>query len=74
MLGWILLAIGVVGFSYAGWKDLKTTEFEDWLPYSIIIAALVVRASFSFILGDFAVITNSVILGLIFLGFGYLLR
>ncbi len=73
MLGWLLLAIGVVGFSCAGWKDLKTTEFEDWLPYSIIIAALAVRGVFSLVLGDFAIITDSILYGLIFLGFGYLL-
>jgi Flp pilus assembly protein protease CpaA len=73
MLGWILLAIGVVGFGYAGWKDLRTTEFEDWLPYCIIIAALAVRGAYTLISGDFTVITNSVFFGLIFLGFGYLL-
>ncbi len=73
MLGWILLIIGVIGFSYAGWKDIKTTEFEDWLPYSIIIAALAVRGVFSFILSDFTIITSSVLYGLLFLGFGYIL-
>jgi Flp pilus assembly protein protease CpaA len=77
MLGWILLAIGVGGFGLAAYWDLRTTEFPDWLPYSIIVAALVVRGAFSFITGDFSLITNSFIFGLIFLGFGmtlYLLK
>jgi Flp pilus assembly protein protease CpaA len=73
MLGWILLAIGVAGFGYCGWKDLKTTEFEDWVPYCIIIAALIARGAYSFLTGDFSAITNSVLFGLVFLGFGYLL-
>ncbi|UCD03248.1 MAG: prepilin peptidase [Candidatus Aenigmatarchaeota archaeon] len=73
MLGWILLAIGVVGFGYAGYKDLKTTEFEDWLPYSIIIAALAVRGVSAFLLNDFTIIMDSVFYGLLFLGLGYML-
>ncbi|MBN1897005.1 MAG: hypothetical protein JW789_04795 [Candidatus Aenigmarchaeota archaeon] len=73
MLGWILLAIGIAGFGYGGWKDLKTTEFHDWLPYSMIIAALAVRGIFSYITGDLSIITGSVFYGLLFLGFGYLL-
>ncbi len=73
MLGWILLAIGVVGFGYCGYKDLKTTEFEDWMPYCIIIAALVARGAYAFLMSDFSAITNSVLFGLVFLGFGYLL-
>lgn len=73
MLGWILLLIGIGGFGLGAYWDLRTTEFPDWLPYSIIVAALIVRGAFSFILGDFSVIINSVIFGLGFLGFGYLL-
>lgn len=73
MLGWILLVIGIAGFGYGGYKDLKTTEFEDWLPYSMIIAALAVRGVFSYMTGDFSIITGSVFYGLLFLGFGYAL-
>ena len=32
MLGWLLLAGGAVGLGAAGYLDLKTTEFPDWLP------------------------------------------
>ncbi|MCK4496718.1 MAG: prepilin peptidase [Candidatus Aenigmarchaeota archaeon] len=70
MFEWILLAIGVVGFAMAGYLDLKTTEFPDWLPYSMIVLALLVRSVYSFTIGDFTPILNSVIVGLVFLGFG----
>ncbi len=73
MFEWILLAIGVVGFGLAGYWDLKTTEFPDWLPYSMIISALIVRGLFAFILNDFSIIIDSIFVGLGFLGFGLLL-
>ena len=69
----ILLAIGIAGFGLAGYLDLKTTEFPDWLPYSIILAALITRSLFAFFTNDFSIITNSLIFGLGFLGFGLLL-
>lgn len=73
MLGLILLIIGVAGFSLGAYWDIKTTEFPDWLPYSMIILALVVRGAFAFISGDFSIITNSIMIGALFLGFGLLL-
>ncbi len=73
MIGWILLAIGAAGFGLGAYWDLRTTEFPDWLPYSIIVAALSVRGAFSLLTGDFSLITNSVMYGLLFLGFGLLL-
>ena len=73
MYQWILLAIGVAGFGLAAYWDLKTTEFPDWLPYTMIILALLVRGGASFFLQDWAILTQSVIIGLAFLGFGLLL-
>ncbi len=73
MFEWILFAIGFVGFSLAGYWDLKTTEFPDWLPYSMIILALLVRGVYSFITKDFSIMTNSIFFGLIFLAFGLVL-
>jgi len=70
---WILLAIGTAGFGLGAYWDLKTTEFPDWLPYSIIIAAVGVRAVFSYLLGDWWILFSSVIVGLLFLGFGLIL-
>jgi Flp pilus assembly protein protease CpaA len=70
---WILLAVGTVGFGLGAYWDLKTTEFPDWLPYSIILAALAVRGVFSYLLGDWWILFSSVIMGLLFLGFGLIL-
>ena len=73
MLGWLLLSIGIAGFGLGAYWDLKTTEFPDWLPYSMIVLALAVRGGFSLISGDFSLIVNSVIFGLGFLCFGLIL-
>lgn len=70
MFEWVLLAIGVVGFGLGGYWDLKTTEFPDWLPYSMIVLALVVRGVYSFATGDFTPLINSVMIGVVFLAFG----
>jgi Flp pilus assembly protein protease CpaA len=73
MLGWVLLLVGIAGFGYAAYLDLKTTEFPDLLPYSLIISAIVIRAVFATITGNYNLITNSIIIGIIFLGFGFIL-
>ncbi|MCJ7816882.1 MAG: hypothetical protein MUP55_03405 [Candidatus Aenigmarchaeota archaeon] len=70
---WILLAVGTAGFGLGAYWDLKTTEFPDWLPYSIIIAAVGVRAVFSYLLGEWWILFSSLIVGLLFLGFGLIL-
>lgn len=70
---WILLAIGTAGFGLGAYWDLRTTEFPDWLPYCIIISVIGVRGAFSYILGDWWILFSSVIVGLLFLGFGLLL-
>lgn len=73
LLGFVLLAIGVVGFGLAGYWDLRYTEFPDWLPYSIIVLALVVRGVFAFLENDLWIIGNSLIVGAVFLGLGLIL-
>jgi len=73
MLELILLAIGLVGFGVTGYLDLKTTEFPDWMPYSIIASALVVRGIYAFLLSDFSIIMNSIVIGVVFLGIGLLM-
>jgi hypothetical protein len=66
----ILLGISVVGFGLAGYWDLRTTEFPDWLPYAMIALALGTRGAFSLFTGDFSLITGSVLFGTGFLAFG----
>lgn len=73
MLGLVLLAIGVVGFGLGGYLDLRSTEFPDWLPYSMIILALASRGIYSYFVNDFSFLINSVFAGTGFLVFGLLL-
>lgn len=72
MLGLLLLAVGIVGFGLAAYWDVKTTEFPDWLPYSMIGSALGIRLIFAFMEGNFSIITDSVFTGLGFLALGLL--
>jgi Flp pilus assembly protein protease CpaA len=69
----ILLGVAVGGFGLAAYWDIRTTEFPDWLPYVMIALALGTRGVFSFLLGDYSYIMNSLIIGAAFLGFGLLL-
>jgi hypothetical protein len=73
MLEYILLVIGIAGLGLGGYWDLKYTEFPDWLPYSIISLALIVRAVFAFLLNDAWIFLSALIVGAVFLGFGLLL-
>ena len=73
MLFFIILAIGLAGFGYAAYLDLKTTEFPDWIPYAIILTSVASRAIFSFAINDYSFLINTLATGLLFLGFGLLL-
>ncbi len=70
---WILLTIGTAGFGLGAYWDIKTTEFPDWLPYSMIISAVGVRAIFSYLMNDFWILGSSLIVGTLFMVFGLLL-
>ncbi|MBN2042502.1 MAG: prepilin peptidase [Candidatus Aenigmarchaeota archaeon] len=71
MLWIVSLIIGLAGFAAGSYWDLKYTEFPDWLPYSIIIAGVAARGLFAYIYSDIWILANSLIIGLIFLGLGY---
>ncbi len=73
MLFWVLLAISVLGFGYAAYMDIKTTEFPDWLPYVIIASAVATRGVFAVLYSDWWILISSVLIGMIFLGSGLLL-
>lgn len=72
MLEFILLAIGLAGLGAAGYYDLRYTEFNDWIAYGTIISALFVKAVFSLVTGDITIITDSLLVGMLFLGLGSL--
>lgn len=67
-----LLLLGSTGFLFfmAAYWDIRTTEFPDWLPYSIIIVSLGLRGVMSFLSGEWSYILNSALIGVLFLGFG----
>ncbi len=73
MLGIALLAIGIAGFGLAAYWDLRYTEFPDWLPYSIIILAIAARGLFSFLLADWWILLDSILVGTTFLAIGLLM-
>ena len=61
-----LFIFALAGFSLAGYLDLKTTEFYDWIPYSIIIVSLAISSMLFFSMGNFSYLANSLISGCIF--------
>ena len=71
MFEWILLAIGVVGFGLASYWDVKTTEFPDWLPYVMIVLALIIKGVHSFMDWDIWIILSSAMAGCGLLALGY---
>ncbi|MBI3413196.1 MAG: hypothetical protein HY051_03895 [Candidatus Aenigmarchaeota archaeon] len=69
----LLIATGFIGFAYVGYKDLKTTEFPDWAPYSMIIATVLVKLAQGLAVNNLSVFTASMINGLLLFGIGYIL-
>lgn len=59
----LLIIITIVALLIASYSDIKTKEVPDWLNYSLIFAALGVRAIFSFELGWQLIVSG--ILGLV---------
>ncbi|HDD72720.1 MAG TPA: hypothetical protein ENG00_01355 [Candidatus Aenigmarchaeota archaeon] len=70
LLFWALFFTGLVGFGLGSYWDIKTTEFPDWLPYSMILLSLILRGTFSYLTGDVWIVLNSIIFGVLFLGLG----
>jgi hypothetical protein len=70
MFEYILLLAGLLGFGAAGLLDLKTTEFPDWLPYSMIIFGLGVHGLWALATGSAHIFINSLVTGAVLLAFG----
>lgn len=69
----IPLAIALIGSSMAAVWDLKTTEIPDEIPYAMIALALIFYAIQSLLQWNYWPVLNSLIFGLGFLGFGFLM-
>ncbi len=73
MFDWLLLTIALSGTALAGWIDLKTTEVPDEIPYFMIGSGLVLHFIHSLITGTWSGLLQSAGIGILFLGFGYIL-
>lgn len=70
MLEWFLLIVGLVGFAFASYWDLKTTEFPDWLPYLMILVAVIIQSLRSVFERNPEYLISSLLTGSVFLGIG----
>ena len=73
LLETILLVVALGGSVLAGIIDLKTTEIPDWIPYVMIGVGIAGNLVKSYLLWTYTPILLSVLVGLLFLGFGFML-
>lgn len=69
----LLLLVAFSGSTLAGIIDLKTTEIPDEIPYVMIGIGILGNLIKSYLVGSYMPIMLSVIVGLLFLGFGFIL-
>lgn len=73
MFDLLYLIVAFAGSILASLWDLKTTEIPDEIPYLMILIGLSLHAFESLIAWDYSPLLNSLIVGLAFLGFGFLM-
>jgi len=59
----LLIAIALIGSFAAGFYDLKTSNIPDTLCILMIIVGLTVHSFYSFLTGDFSILTSSLLFG-----------
>ncbi|MEM5798004.1 MAG: prepilin peptidase [Candidatus Aenigmatarchaeota archaeon] len=69
----IEFVIAFLAYLVAGLLDLKTTEFPNWIPYSLIASILAINIIRSFSIPDISIFIGSLTFGMIFLAAGLLL-
>lgn len=69
----IFFLVALTGSGLAGIIDLKTTEIPDKIPYIMIILGIIGHSLISGILWDINPLILSLVIGSIFLGFGFLM-
>jgi len=67
----IPLIVALGGSSLAAIYDLKTTEIPDKIPYAMAAIGLIFYIYLSVTTGNFLYLRDSVIVGFVFLGFGF---
>jgi prepilin signal peptidase PulO-like enzyme (type II secretory pathway) len=73
MLHLIAFAAALVGSSVAAAWDLRTTEIPDPIPYAMIAIALIIYGYQSIAAWDYIPLVNSIAVGAVLFGFGFLL-
>jgi len=73
MLEIILIVVAFVGSVLASLFDLKTTEIPDEIPYAMMVVGIIAYVIKSFLVVSYWPFLLSVIVGLSFLGFGFLM-
>ncbi len=73
MFDLIYLIVAFSGSILASAWDLKTTEIPDEIPYLMILIALTLHLIEALIAWDYQPLLNSLLVGLGFLGFGFLM-
>lgn len=65
--------IALIGSTIGGIYDLKTSDMLDVIPYTMIVIALLIHGITSYFMFSYWPILNSILIGLGFLGFGYVM-
>jgi len=73
MLEIILLLVAFIGSVLAAYFDLKTTEIPDKIPYAMMVIGIVGNIIKSYLVWSYWPFSSSMIVGLSFLGFGFLM-
>lgn len=73
MIGIILWIVALIGSSLASFFDLKTTEIPDEIPYAMMGIGILVHLIQAILFWNPWPLINSLIFGLGFLGFGFLM-
>jgi len=73
MLEIILLLVAFIGSVLDAYFDLKTTEIPDKIPYAMMVIGIVGNIIKSYLVWSYWPFSSSMIVGLSFLGFGFLM-
>ncbi len=73
MLEYIPFSIALAGSAIAGAWDLRTTEIPDIIPHAMIVIALAFWGIQSFLVQDYWLVGQSLLVGLGLLGMGFLM-
>lgn len=72
MIEFLLIIVALIGSFVSGAIDLKTTEIPDQIPYAMMIIGVIGNAINSILIGSYWPLLLSFIVGLGFLGVGFL--